>query len=124
MLFLSKPSTDEIQSLIAQQCEKPFSYPETGVSRAPIAPDTAVAVLVRHFGFWSLNFCRIVYVIYEDGPVSRYGFAYCTLQEHFESGEEQFVVEWDRSSDVVHYEISSFSRPGKLATCNGCNNAS
>jgi len=83
---------------------------------APIALDTVVAVGVRHFGFWSLNFCRIVYVINEDTPVARCGFAYGTLQEHFESGEERFVVEWDRKSDAVSYEIASFSRPGKLLT--------
>src|SRR5690242_12405838 len=33
---------------------------------APIEPGTTVAVLVRHFGFWSLNLCRIVYVIDEE----------------------------------------------------------
>jgi uncharacterized protein (UPF0548 family) len=81
---------------------------------ALIAPGTVVAVGVRHLGFWSLNFCRIVYAINEDTPVARYGFAYGTLQEHFESGEERFVVEWDRKSDAVSYEIASFSRPGKL----------
>jgi uncharacterized protein (UPF0548 family) len=83
---------------------------------APIAQGTVVAVGVRHLGFWSLNLCRIVYVINEDTPVARYGFAYGTLQEHFESGEERFVVEWERKSDAVSYEIGSFSRPGKLLT--------
>jgi uncharacterized protein (UPF0548 family) len=83
---------------------------------APIAQGTLVAVGVRHFGFWSLNLCRIAYVIDEDTPVARYGFAYGTLQEHFERGEERFVVEWDRKSDAVSYEIASFSRPGKLLT--------
>jgi uncharacterized protein (UPF0548 family) len=83
---------------------------------APVAPDTVVAVGVKHFGFWSLNFCRIVYTINEDMPILRYGFAYGTLREHFESGEERFVVEWDRESDAVSYEIASFSRPGKILT--------
>jgi len=75
-----------------------------------------VAVLLRHFGFWSLNFCRIVYVIDEDGPIRRFGFAYGTLAEHAESGEERFIVEWNHASDMVSYEISSFSRPGGLIT--------
>src|SRR5579872_2958785 len=39
---------------------------------APIIGGTTVAVLARHFGFWSLNPCRIVYVI--DEP-ARFGFA-------------------------------------------------
>ncbi len=42
---------------------------------APSAPGTVVAVGVRHVGFWSLNFYRIVYAINEDTPVARYGFA-------------------------------------------------
>jgi uncharacterized protein (UPF0548 family) len=82
----------------------------------PLQPGNAVAVLLGHFGFWSLNLCRIVYAIDEDGPVRRFGFAYGTLAEHAECGEERFIVEWDRASDVVYYEISSFSRPGNWMT--------
>jgi uncharacterized protein (UPF0548 family) len=59
---------------------------------APIQPETAVAALVKHFGFWSLNCCRIVYVIEEDRPAGRrFGFAYGTLPEHAEQGES---VSW------------------------------
>lgn len=83
---------------------------------APIKTDTVVAVAVKHFGFWSLNFCKVVYVIDESGPLFRCGFAYGTLSEHFEKGEERFMIEWDRTSDLVSYEIASFSKPGKLAT--------
>jgi uncharacterized protein (UPF0548 family) len=82
----------------------------------PIQPGSVVAVLMKHFGFWSLNFCRIVYVIDEDGPVRRYGFAYGTLPEHAEQGEEQFTVEWDRTSDLISYDILSFSRPSSFKT--------
>jgi hypothetical protein len=35
---------------------------------APITGGTVVGVLGRHFGLWSLNACRIVYVIEEEGP--------------------------------------------------------
>jgi uncharacterized protein (UPF0548 family) len=82
---------------------------------APIQPGTEVAVLVEHFGFWSLNCCKIVYVIDEDGPVRRFGFAYGTLPEHAEQGEERFTLEWNRGSDLVSYDILSFSRPGNAA---------
>jgi len=78
----------------------------------PLQPDASVAILIRHFGFWSVNCCKIVYVIDEDGPVRRFGFAYGTLPEHAEQGEERFTVEWDRASDLVCYDILSFSRPG------------
>jgi uncharacterized protein (UPF0548 family) len=83
---------------------------------APIETGTTVAVLTRHFGFWSLNFCRIVYTIEENDAVRRRGFAYGTLREHAESGEERFRVEWDRRSDGVTYDILSFSRPGNWKT--------
>jgi uncharacterized protein (UPF0548 family) len=83
---------------------------------APIQPQTAVAALVKHFGFWSLNCCRIVYVIEEDRPARRrFGFAYGTLPEHAEQGEERFMVEWNLTSNVVSYDILSFSRPGNAA---------
>jgi uncharacterized protein (UPF0548 family) len=38
-------------------------------------------------------------------------FAYGTLPGHAESGEERFLVEWDRTTDAVHYDILAFSRP-------------
>lgn len=79
-------------------------------------PGSVVAVLMKHFGFWSLNCWRIVYVIDEGGHVRRYGFAYGTRPEHAEQGEERFTVEWDRTSDLVAYDILSFSRPGSLQT--------
>ncbi len=46
---------------------------------APILVGTDVAVSVHHFGFYSLNACRIVYVVDEQGPMKRSGFAYGTL---------------------------------------------
>ena len=60
---------------------------------------------------WSLNACRIVYVVDESQPIRRFGFAYGTLPDHVESGEERFVVEWDEASDEVWYDIFAFSRP-------------
>jgi uncharacterized protein (UPF0548 family) len=72
-----------------------------------IQPGVMVAVVAQHFGFWSVHAARIVYVI--DEP-RRFGFAYGTLGDHAEKGEERFLVEW-REDDSVWYEISSFSRP-------------
>jgi uncharacterized protein (UPF0548 family) len=81
---------------------------------SPIEVGTVVAVVVRHLGFWSLNACRIVYVIDEDGPVRKYGFAYGTLPGHMESGEELFSIEWRRDDDSVWYDILAFSKPRHL----------
>jgi uncharacterized protein (UPF0548 family) len=66
------------------------------------------AVLARFGGAWWLNSCRIVYGI--DEP-RRFGFAYGTLLDHAESGEERFTVEW-RDDDSVWYDLYAFSRPG------------
>jgi uncharacterized protein (UPF0548 family) len=43
---------------------------------SPIRVGTDVVVMVHHFGFWSLNACRIVHVIQENAPErQRYGLA-------------------------------------------------
>jgi len=76
-----------------------------------IQPGAVVAVLAREFGVWSLNACRIVYVLDEPGPIRRYGFAYGTLPDHVETGEERFVIEWDEAGGEVYYDILAFSRP-------------
>jgi uncharacterized protein (UPF0548 family) len=82
---------------------------------APIAKGTVVGVLGRHFGLWSLNACRIAYVIEEEGPqLKRYGFAFGTLPGHVEQGEERFTVEWRRVDDSVSYEVFAFARPAHL----------
>ena len=82
------------------------------VALFPVGPDirvaTAVAVVVRHLGFWSVNISRVVYVIDEE---SRYGFAYGTLQCHSEEGEERFLVEHDNDTDEVWYDLYAFSKP-------------
>jgi hypothetical protein len=50
----------------------------------------------------------------EEGPVKQYGFAYGTLREHAESGEEQFTVEWHKADTAVWYDILAFSCPQQL----------
>jgi uncharacterized protein (UPF0548 family) len=81
----------------------------------PIEPGATVAVLVSHLGFWSLNACRIVYVIVEHGGVEKYGFAYGTLPGHAAIGEERFTVEFDKNDGAVWYDILAFSRPKALS---------
>ncbi len=83
----------------------------------PIAVGREVGLLVRHYGFWSLNACRIVYVIDErEETLWRYGFGYGTLPQHAERGEERFTAEWRREDDSVWYELFSAARPGTLLT--------
>jgi uncharacterized protein (UPF0548 family) len=72
---------------------------------------TTVAVQAHTFGFWSLSACRIVYLIRDEGPIERFGFAYGTLPDHVERGEERFTIEWHREDNSVWYDILAFSRP-------------
>jgi uncharacterized protein (UPF0548 family) len=82
------------------------------------SPGTTVAVVARHYGFWSLNACRIVYAL--DDPaesssrIRRIGFAYGTLPEHGAVGEERFSVEWHAADDTVWFDLYAFSRPSNL----------
>jgi uncharacterized protein (UPF0548 family) len=75
---------------------------------AQIQPGTVVAVVVRHLGFWSMNGCRIVYLVEAD---REYGFAYGTLTNHAESGEEIFTVSLNPETGDVTYVIRAVSRP-------------
>ena len=81
----------------------------------PLEEGRVVCTLARHLGFWSLNACRIIYVV-EDGnegsASARFGFAFGTLTDHAERGEERFTVE--RGADnSVWYTVTAFSRPAQ-----------
>ncbi|HEY2109906.1 MAG TPA: DUF1990 domain-containing protein [Candidatus Acidoferrales bacterium] len=95
---------------------KMFSIPwlELCWPDSPIEAGTTVAVLVSHLTFWSLNACRIVYVMHEKRATETYGFAYGTLRQHGEIGEERFTVEFNPSDQSVWYDIYAFSRPHLL----------
>jgi uncharacterized protein (UPF0548 family) len=80
----------------------------SGVS---IEAGATVAVKARAFGSWSLSAARVVYLIDEDGPIRRFGFAYGTLRDHVERGEERFTVEWHKQDNSVWYDILAFSQP-------------
>ena len=76
---------------------------------APVEPGTTVAILIRHAGLWSLNGCRVVYSVGDAGV--RVGFAYGTLTNHAEMGEEIFQVSLAPDSEEVTYEIRAVSKP-------------
>jgi uncharacterized protein (UPF0548 family) len=80
-------------------------------AHTPIKEGQVVAILAQSIGLWWLNACRIVAVVNEDGRTKRFGFAYGTLPDHAASGEERFLVEWDRAEGSVWYDILAFSRP-------------
>jgi uncharacterized protein (UPF0548 family) len=86
----------------------------------PIEVGRTVAVLYRARPLlcWMLFPARIAYVIDWAGSgedadrVERFGFAYGTIADHPERGEERFLVEWDRGTDEVWYDLLAVSRPG------------
>jgi len=82
-----------------------IGWVETFPQHAPVAVGTVVAVLIRHFGFWSLNGCRVLYRVGCPDRDARFGFAYGTLTNHAEAGEELFEVFVDPETDDVMYRI-------------------
>jgi uncharacterized protein (UPF0548 family) len=87
---------------------KMFPAPWTRIFPAePQEKGRDVLVWFHLFGGWWHNGCRVVYTIREE---NRFGFAYGTLVNHVESGEEKFEIQ-HRSDDSVWYQIHAFSRP-------------
>ena len=77
---------------------------------ASIEVGSVVAVLIHHLGFWSLNGCRVVYEIGND-VAHEFGYAYGTLTNHGECGEELFKVVMRPGTSEVSYIIQAASRP-------------
>ena len=95
-----------------------FSWVALSAAGPPTTVGTNLAVLIRHLGFWSLNGGRIVYTLEDDERTVRRGYAYGTLTNHAERGEEIFEVRMARDTGEVCYAIHAVSRPRTpLAWC-------
>jgi len=169
MLFIARPTDQEIRARLASREAMRFSYSEVGATRStppagyrinhmrallgkgegvharavsalfswrlltvagleifpsqpPVAPQTNVALLSRHFarlgGLWSLDFCRVIYILEAQsehgGAIRRTGFAYGTLPGHAVRGEEIFSIDWHVATNEVWYDIFSFSLPANV----------
>ena len=88
-----------------------LGWVETFPRQTPVAVGTVVAVLIRHLGFWSLNGARVVYEVGSRTEGARFGFAYGTLPNHAEAGEELFEVFIDPPTGEVVYRLRAASRP-------------
>jgi len=110
IVTIGRGRTDFDRARAALMAWKQFDigWVETFPRHAPVEVGTVVAVLIRHLGFWSVNGCRVLYTV---GGESRFGFAYGTLTNHAESGEELFDVFLDPDSDEVRYRIRATSKP-------------
>lgn len=98
--------------------QSPLRHSVQGPLPRPLPEGTPIAIRIQHVGFWSLNAARIVYVFDEathdaNGEVvkEQFGFAYGTLADHSECGEERFAVEWFRADDTVWYDLYAYSKP-------------
>jgi len=69
----------------------------------PISLGTNVAILLSHFGFWSLKAARIAYLVDDHGSREKYAFAYTGSTW---SGEERFTVEFHSEDGSVWYDCS------------------
>lgn len=81
--------------------------------RAGVEIGTNVAVVIRHLGFWSINGGRVLYHVGGDAD-ARAGFAYGTLTNHAEGGEELFEVFLDAATGEVMYRIRAVSWPSSV----------
>lgn len=80
-----------------------------------VAEGEPVAVLIRACGLWWLNAAKIVYVDDRESSPRQFAFAYGTLEQHAERGEERFCVNWT-DDDSVWYELTAISQPGHWYT--------
>lgn len=87
-----------------------FGWVELFPRGAAIEPGGVVAVMVHHLGFWSLNGCRVVYTLGDRHVGSTFGFAYGTLTNHAELGEEIFEVSLAPDTGEVIYRIRAVSK--------------
>jgi uncharacterized protein (UPF0548 family) len=71
-----------------------------------LAPGTTVALAAPVLSLWIVATCRVVYV--EEGA-DRFAWAYGTLSQHPEQGEERFELR--REDGATVFAIEAFSRP-------------
>lgn len=83
-------------------------------NHAPIEENSLVGVWATLLRTHIVFACRVVYLIEEHGELEKFGFSYGTLKGHPESGEERFLIEYNRETDTVHYDLLAHSRPGWL----------
>lgn len=88
-----------------------LSWLEMHRPATPLREGEVMVLLAHAYGGWAMNASRILYVLDQEGPPARFGFAYGTLPGHAIVGEERLMVEWDPADDRVWYDILAFSRP-------------
>jgi uncharacterized protein (UPF0548 family) len=111
-----EPVFEAARAALQRWSQFDLGWLEVWSPETPIRTGEVVVIVARTFGLWSLNACKIVYVVDESGPIRRFGLAYGTLPDHAARGEERFLVEWDQVDNSVWYDILAFSRPNHFLT--------
>jgi uncharacterized protein (UPF0548 family) len=102
---------DRAKAALMEWRQFDLGWVELWPPQSPTTVGTVVAVLIKHLGFWSLNGCRVAY--HADASGNTFGYAYGTLPNHAESGEELFEIFIDATGDVI-YRIRATSKPQSL----------
>ena len=85
------------------------------VLQRPLESQDTFCLIVRAFGFCSVNFCRVVYLGEQATADSKFfAIGIGTLKRHAAIGEERVSVNWNQENDDVHFLIDSYSRPSSL----------
>jgi len=104
---------DRARRALAEWRHFETGWTELHPANAPLLPGTSIAVVIRHLGFWSINGGRIVYTL-DSSDGTEFGFAYGTLTNHAEAGEEIFRISLDPDGGQVEYSIRAVSHPRSL----------
>lgn len=102
---------DRARSLIDSWQPLKLSWVDAHPARPRPDIDSDVIIVAKHLGFWSTNACRVVVRFPTEPNDRRYGFAYGTLEDHAECGEESFAVVLDEDDGTVWYQIRAVSKP-------------
>ena len=115
------PPLDDGSFAIARSVVQDYSFVDPGLIRGyydPSAPLLGRVMLLKVtvFGAFKFEFgVRVNKVIDEErGEESIWGYAYQTLQGHFEMGEITFEVAKNRKSGRVLFRINAYSKLGAI----------
>lgn len=81
----------------------------------PPEPGTVVAILIKSWGLWWLNSCRVLFVEETGGTEPQFALTYGTLPDHLERGEERFGVRMTATGEVW-YELRAVWRHNQWAS--------
>jgi uncharacterized protein (UPF0548 family) len=84
----------------------------TCVAECPFKNGGTFSLIVKAFGLWAVNFCRIIYIETNDTSDEKIvSIGIATLPVHAAVGEERLSVSMDQKTGQVDFLIGSHSKP-------------